>query len=247
MPPSATKKHRDEHHLRREDVKPEDVNLKVRTFLCLCLCPELLMQIQNAFYLHLRGAWGSFEGNMVPELPSRERVAAFAANRYVSADDLDALKASLDGSYSNIVNGAIAAVDDLRKVASRTRSLIAKNILAMDEHFLHVIYSAIISAGLDKWRPDVLRNFVSMYNQVHELIAIKTFQAIAISHGYSRLSPNLTNLQNMKLLQRFYRNYVFSHIYKLAMKEMKAAGSVKQSIANTNTYKRRKEVGLFFF
>ncbi|KAJ6573794.1 hypothetical protein DFH09DRAFT_865130, partial [Mycena vulgaris] len=74
--------------------------------------------------------------------------------------------------------------------------------------------------------PDVLSNFGSMYNRVHERIAIKTFQEVAISHCYSRLSPDLTNLGNMQLLEKFYRNYIFSYIYGLAKKEMKAAGSL---------------------
>ncbi|KAJ7181881.1 hypothetical protein C8R46DRAFT_822583, partial [Mycena filopes] len=193
-----------------------------------------------AFYLHLRIMWGSFDGSVVPELPTPERVAAFAiaTGRYVSPDDLDSLTASLNASYATHVNGAVAAVDDLRRLAATTKSTIAKNVLQMDEDFLRTIYSAILGSGLEKWRPDVLGNFGSMYNH----IAIKTLQQVATSHGYSRLSPNLTNVQNMALLKRFYRNYNFSHIYKLAMKETKLAGSVKQTIANTNTYKRRQEM-----
>ncbi|KAJ7767012.1 hypothetical protein DFH07DRAFT_769685 [Mycena maculata] len=225
MPPSETKARRDQHHLKLADVKPEDEKLKL------------------AFYTHLRMMWGSFHGDVVPELPALDAISAFEKSRYVSPDDLDVFTASLDAAYSNIIGGAISAVDSMRQAAyhSRARSQIAANIYEMDEHFLRVTYSAILSFGLQKWRPDVLGNFGSAYNQVHELIAIKTFQTIAISHAYSRLSPNLVNLANHKLLSRFYRNYVYSYIYKLAKKEMKAAGSVKKGIRDTNTYKRRKE------
>lgn len=197
---------------------------------------------QKAFYCHLRMMWGSFQSDVVPELPSAEAIAQFTASRFASADDLDALNTTLSGSYTTIVTAAIAAVDTLRDAARRSPGQIAKTITAMDEHWIRVAYSAVISAGLPKWRPDILGNYGSIYNQVHELIAIKTFQTIAIAHAYARLSPNLTNLANLQLLQRFYRNYLFSYLAPMVKREKKTAGSVRQVLDNTNTYKRRKEV-----
>ncbi|KAJ6573744.1 hypothetical protein DFH09DRAFT_1078722 [Mycena vulgaris] len=231
MPSSAAKKRREQHHLKLTDVKAEDEKLKAPQF-------------QLAFYTHLRMMWASFQTNVIPELPTLDMITAFERGRYTSPEQLDILMATLETAYASIVGGAVKAVDRMREVASRTRSLIASNVLAMDQHFLRVTYSAIISSGLAKWRPDALRNFGSMYNQVHELIAIKTFQTITVVFAYSRVSPNLTNLDNMQLLQRFYRNYVFWYIGRLAKKEMKLAGSVKKSIADMNTYKRRKELAV---
>ncbi|KAJ6602582.1 hypothetical protein DFH09DRAFT_1301601 [Mycena vulgaris] len=223
MPPSTTKKQRNQHKIRVADVEPENKKLK------------------STLELHIRVMLASMQANIVPELPTFDHISAFETGRYRSADDLDALTALLEAGYSSIIDGAITAVNSVRALAFRTNSIIAKNVLAIDEHFLRVIYSGIISAGLSKWRPDVLGNFGSMYNRVHERIAIKTFQEVAISHCYSRLSPDLTNLGNMQLLEKFYRNYIFSYIYGLAKKEMKAAGSVQRSINNTNAYKRRME------
>ncbi|KAJ6583148.1 hypothetical protein DFH09DRAFT_1076300 [Mycena vulgaris] len=203
MPPSATKKRQNQHHLRLADIKPKNKRLKVRNWHVF-LCPfthDMTTECIRAAY----------EADVVPELPTLDCISAFETGLYVLADDLDSLTASLKTGYSNIVNGAITAVKGVRTLASRTNSIITKNVLAIDEHFLHVIYSGILTARLLTWRPDILSNFGSI--------------------------PDLTNLSNMQLLEKFYRNYIFSYIYTLAMKEIKATGSVQMSITNTNTYK----------
>ncbi|KAJ7182570.1 hypothetical protein C8R43DRAFT_855058, partial [Mycena crocata] len=71
---------------------------------------------------------------------------------------------------------------------------------------------------------------------------IQTFQVVATAQGYYRLSPDLTKIQDPILLQRLYRNFVFSYMRKRILLEMRQAGAVAARAKNTTTYKRRKSL-----
>ncbi|KAJ6472114.1 hypothetical protein DFH09DRAFT_954251 [Mycena vulgaris] len=109
----------------------------------------------------------------------------------------------------------------------------------MNDIDLSTIYAAVIVSGIKNWNPDIFGSPDSMYNIAHERIAISTFQAVAANHGYSRLSPNLTNLEDRVLLTKFYRNFVFSYIFKAMKAEVKLPGRMKLVAINKSIYSRR--------
>ncbi|KIM38756.1 hypothetical protein M413DRAFT_75795, partial [Hebeloma cylindrosporum] len=70
----------------------------------------------------------------------------------------------------------------------------------------------VATLGLEMWNPDVLGTDPnSMYNILHEQLAIQTFQHLVVAHGYAHMRINLSKIK-LSLLQRFYRSYVYSRI-----------------------------------
>lgn len=191
-------------------------------------------------HTHLQASWGISKGTDVPASPTPGQVTSFQ-RRFGTADDLDAFEHTL--SYDE--EGAIARISALRTTLNTAgkRNPIAKNILQIDEQFLHIIFSAIISAGLSEWRPDLLGGTPdSLYNQAHELIALNTFKYVASNHAYRHLSPDLTKLRDLILLKKIYRNYVFSMMKARVLAETAKPGATVQRAQTTTDYRRRQSV-----
>ncbi|KAJ7243314.1 hypothetical protein C8J57DRAFT_1083818 [Mycena rebaudengoi] len=118
------------------------------------------------------------------------------------------------------------------------------NLCHVKLDYLDIIYSKIIHSGLVAWNPNVLGSHDSMYNTAHERIAITTFQTVGGAHGYSHVGPNLTHLDDMNLLSKFYRNFVFSYIPKMVKSELKEPGSPHtNAIAGYHRKKKKARSG----
>ncbi|PPQ71132.1 hypothetical protein CVT25_004857 [Psilocybe cyanescens] len=86
-----------------------------------------------------------------------------------------------------------------------TGGQIAKNIGHMNDEFLQLMFRSVVQIGLLTWAPDISGNDPnSIYNLLHEQIAIKTFKQISISGGYSHFPVNMDCARNFPLLQRLY-------------------------------------------
>jgi hypothetical protein len=128
------------------------------------------------------------------------------------------------------------------------RSIIANNIRRIPQQHLELMYRSISFFGLARWAPDVLGGDPeSMYNILHEQIALITFQQVAAAYGYSHIGINLQLIQDFVILRKFYRNFVYARMRKVAQTELKSPGSVAKGNEMTNTWKRRKEVYLSVF
>jgi hypothetical protein len=101
------------------------------------------------------------------------------------------------------------------------------------------IFSAVHLAGLTKFLPDVLGAPDSMYNQVHQMVAVQTFMATAAGFGYAHMNIDLSKAQNIDLIDQFYENFVFSYLADLLRAEMKKPGALNKSISDGNIYRRR--------
>lgn len=123
------------------------------------------------------------------------------------------------------------------------RSMTANNIRRIPEAGLLTMFRTVASFGLVRWAPDILGGDPdSMYNLLHEHIALITFEQVAAAFGYSHVGINLSLITNFSLMRKFYRNFVFSHMYKIAKLEAKTPGGVIKGNEMTNIWKRRNEV-----
>ena len=121
--------------------------------------------------------------------------------------------------------------------------IIANNIRRIPQQHLEMMYRSISFLGLARWAPDVLRGDPeSMYNILHEQLVLTTFQQVAAAFGYAHIGINLQLVHNFVILRKFYRNFVFSYMGRIAKTEFKAPGKVAKGKKLTNTWKRRKEV-----
>src|SRR5271155_3201255 len=106
-----------------------------------------------------------------------------------------------------------------------------------------MMHRSISFFGLTQWAPDVLGDDPeSMYNILHEQIALTTFQQVAVAFGYSHIGINLQLVQNFIIFQKFYLNFVFARMSNIAKMESKSPGSVAKGNKMINTWKHRKEV-----
>lgn len=195
-------------------------------------------------HLHIQCLWGVFSATDVPEMPTPAQITAFN-RRFTTTDEWEAYYNTL--SYNS--TEALSKISALRRDATlRTKSPIARNIAAMDDHDLNTMFVGILSAGLKQWRPDLVGGTrESVYNRAHELVAIKTFQDCATNHAYVRLSPDLSLLNDRKVLQKLYRNCVWSLNRRKVVSELTLPGSVVARVKVTQDYKRRNAVTLISF
>lgn len=122
------------------------------------------------------------------------------------------------------------------------RSRIAQDANRLDEAHLRVMFTAVANAGLKRWAPDVLGTVESMYNALHEQLAISTFKVVASSFGYTFMAVNLAFVKNHSFLVSLYRNFVFAYMAGKARKEGRAAGRVAEETERMNIYRRRSHV-----
>lgn len=127
-------------------------------------------------------------------------------------------------------------------------SLISKNIKRIGEPHLLFMFRMVACFGLQHWAPDILSDDPeSMYNLLHEYIALTTFEQVAGHFGYIFTGINLSYIHDFSLMRRLYRNFVFSYMRGLAKLEVKTPGGVAKNKILGNITKRRKEVHVYSF
>ncbi|KAF9063628.1 hypothetical protein BDP27DRAFT_1426711 [Rhodocollybia butyracea] len=100
---------------------------------------------------------------------------------------------------------------------------------------------AVADCCCKRWAPDVLGTVESMYNALHEHLALSTFKVIAASFGYTFMNVDLSFLQNHGFLVKLYRSFVFGHMADKARRESKTPGRVASDNLMVNVYKRRNK------
>ncbi len=194
--------------------------------------------------LHCRLLMGLIGAASLPESPSEEDIKAFE-ERF---DDASKINSILQGSSSSpeSLRKAEASIRELRKkVAIEPRSSkTAKNITSIPENHLRIIFTTIYAFGLKGWRPDFFGTPTSLYNGALETIALWTFEQATVSFAYAHLEVHMGHLGNAQLLKMLYRNFIWSRMKDLVLKELRKPGSVAGSIEVNKAYKRRLEVRL---
>ena len=141
------------------------------------------------------------------------------------------------------IDAILAKVTDFcKKLPDEMSSTISGNIQQIPEDHLHYMHSAVVTLGLSKWNPDVMStNPNSMYNILHEQLAIQTFQNVVIAHGYAHFGINHGKMK-LSLLKQFYHSFVYGHMRDLAKHKLKVPGSVGRDTAAMNMYKQCSDV-----
>lgn len=154
------------------------------------------------------------------------------------------VKDCLTNNADNI-NNAQSQVSALIAELQET-SIRSKNIQRIPESHRLLMFRTIACFGLERWAPDVLSGDAeSMYNLLHEHLALTTFEQVAKGYGYSHMGINLTFITNFSLLRRLYRSFVFSYMFGIAKAEQRKPGSVAKGKEMTNVFKRRSDVSHF--
>nr|GAT45947.1 predicted protein [Mycena chlorophos] len=192
----------------------------------------------------LKGAWLHFQimcgiehGNQALAVATPADLAAFEA-QFVSPEawrqKLQSLKYSDERGMDKVRE--LRSADRLRK---GRRGAIASAVVKMKDPFLATIFSTILEAGLPRFLPDVLGSPESLYNLVHEDLALESFERVAVRHAYDNVGADITNLRNRALTRRMYRHFVFYHIYDKAQRVVKNPHALVERVELTNMYKRR--------
>ncbi|KAJ7085462.1 hypothetical protein B0H15DRAFT_988438 [Mycena belliarum] len=218
MPPKP-KKTSDQYHLRRSEVPKADT------------------AFQNAVNIHTRTLCRLPRSSDVPRLPTPAMKQDFE-NRFGPATNLNELRAQLRNAP--VHHEATHMVDQLRQAIATESGTIANSIRRVKDSFHKTMFSAVLLAGLKAFCPDFLGSPDSLYNQAHELVAVQTFQVVASTFGYVHLAVDLTKVQNVILIQEYYRSFVFSYLANLAKGDLIMPGALQKSIKDGNAYRRRQ-------
>jgi hypothetical protein len=82
------------------------------------------------------------------------------------------------------------------------------------------MFRTVACLGLRKWAPDVLSGDPeSMYNLLHEHIALQTFEQVSGAFSYSHMGANLSCIKDFLLMRKLYRSFVFSYMHCIAKLE----------------------------
>jgi len=144
---------------------------------------------------------------------------------------------------SKAIDNVLDKVTKFRNsLPDETSSTISGNIRRIPEDHLLYMHGAVATLRLSRWNPDVMSTDPnSMYNILHEQLAIQTFQHVVISHGYAHFGINHEKMK-MSLLKQLYRSFVYGQMRNLVKREHKFPGGVQRDTTATNMYKRRSDV-----
>lgn len=125
-------------------------------------------------------------------------------------------------------------------------SITSKNIGRISEGHLLLMFRTVAYFGLHRWAPDVLSSDPeSMYNLLHEYIALRTFEQVSSGYGYSHVGINMSFVSDFALLRKLYRSFVYSYLFNIAKSEAKNPGSVAKGKEMANVFKRRSDVRVY--
>ena len=168
--------------------------------------------------------------------------------RFNSEADVRAtVKACLDHNAEQI-RGSDAHYQLLRDKVTEADGRIARNIGCTAEACLRLLYQTVATAGLSRWAPEVITGGAdSMYNLLHEHIALLTFQQICDASGYDHIGATHKWYSDPGLMKKLYRSFVFSYMRGKARAERKNPGTAVQNVELNNITKRRQEVSYFCY
>ncbi|KAJ7205122.1 hypothetical protein B0H12DRAFT_1035122, partial [Mycena haematopus] len=178
-----------------------------------------------ALHLHLRISMRLLSQSEVPKHLTVAEMALFE-KRFSSSDDIEA-------QLSVIISKAIPpSSSQYTQISSTLRSIrtgssqTAKDASRIGDHHLRVIFNAIATAGLREFTPDVLGNPETMYNLIHEHLALHTFCTIASAWAYSSTYKiDMALLQDYNLLRSLYRSFIYGYLREKTGQEDRNPGS----------------------
>ncbi|KAL1739925.1 hypothetical protein HDZ31DRAFT_68448, partial [Schizophyllum fasciatum] len=200
--------------------------------------------VYNCLNTHIRAiAVLPFEDS-VP-WPASEAIRAEADDMY---DSVGEIQMSVKSAFVDNAD-AIAVATETTKIlkemiAARGRKpgKHAKAILQRSEQSLQRMYRSVATMGLTRWAPDLLTSGSrSMYNLLHRVIALDTFEDAARDGEFLR--KGITReflLENWAFVERCYDNYVHSYLTAIAIAESNKPGAQASRIEKNLIGSRRR-------
>ncbi|KAJ3831370.1 hypothetical protein F5878DRAFT_729669 [Lentinula raphanica] len=197
----------------------------------------------NAFYLHLRILWRLFSKDETPPLVTAEMILRFN-ERFASTNDAKAQIDQIMRASHAASAEALAKVQDVKRLAwLASSSKTSQNIQRVEDVFLERLFSSVAAIGLEFWNPDVAGGSPeSLYNSIHEHIAITTFQVLLSAFAYRVLAPDMSLAKNYVLCRQIYQHFVFHYIGKKMRKEARKPGSLKEQNERDNANRRKSRL-----
>jgi len=206
----------------------------------------MLISFQLALHIHCQALWQLPSQNSVPLKVTLVDRAHYNAHYSSESAIKSSVHASLNANATDI-NEAHSRVQQLLDSLVDLNGTTENHIQCIDENFLCLVFRTISFFGLAHWTPDVLsQDPNSMYNLLHEHIALVTLEQVAAGFGYSHLGIYLSLICNFVLMKKLYHNFIYSYMHGIAKSENKTPGSIMKVKTMTNVWKQCKEVFYFF-
>ncbi|KAJ7091611.1 hypothetical protein C8R44DRAFT_750514 [Mycena epipterygia] len=207
-------------------------------FACALLTDTL---VQKAVNLHCRILMGLLSQSAAPIRLSTEAMAPFNL-RFASIEDMDAQMTDILAAAIEPSAAVGEQVKEFLRTARGTATQTGSDAAAVGVDHLSAMFNAVANAGLHTFTPDVFGNPESMYNLIHEHVAIHSFRAVASNFGYSAIyRVNLNMVLDDHLVHRFYRSFVYGHMKLQAGREERRPGQLGVNTIYNNIYRRREE------
>ncbi|KAF9456497.1 hypothetical protein BDZ94DRAFT_1347540, partial [Collybia nuda] len=188
--------------------------------------PKDASKTKHALEVHIHALWQLPHQNAVPPVVTNVDQAHFEQHFSSEKDVVSLVHTSLNTHARNINDTQSAVNTLLSSLQPEGCSATGNHICHISSGFLLLMFRTVASFGLVHWAPDILSNDPdSMYNLLHEHIALITFEQVATAYGYSHVGINHSIIKKFSLLRKSYHNFVFSYMYKIMKLEGKSPGS----------------------
>lgn len=191
--------------------------------------------------IHICFLLGIYSQTSIPPAANTDNITHFEKHFL----DTTQLKMSVQAAFLNYgthINEARNNVIEANSKLAKVNTRIAKNLSGLRELHKEFIFQCIAAAGLERFSPDIMGSFESMYNLVHKQIGVHTFRAIAAQGGYDFMECNIAMTKQIGLVTQMYRNFLFSRLKMIVATELKKPGRVVQAAEANSASKQRTEV-----
>ena len=161
-------------------------------------------------------------------------------------EDTDLSIRSVLMQHADELNHIDDHVLEIRAMMGTKKTSIISCWRGLSDQWIAVIFSCIATAGLRRWAPDFLGDAKSMYNFLHEHIAIYTFQMICTAQGYHHMNPDMSLVNAPAFLTAVYRSFIFAYMRPLVKKEIDQRGRVVSDQRRVQANDRRHAVSISF-
>ncbi|KAE9387537.1 hypothetical protein BT96DRAFT_1005010 [Gymnopus androsaceus JB14] len=197
-------------------------------------------QLNACIEVHVHLLSGCFKSDALPTLPSPEEIEALEHKFTNNPDPYKVLDENMQ-----VINPNDREVQKrLRKLREDVfmsgGSTYGGKIAHIPQHSIRIILGMVKASGLKNWKPDILSGPDTLYNQLHQQVFNKTFEATVVNFGYRHLQVAFHHLENAHLIDKLYNNYLFSYWRSMLRRETKERGSVEKALARNKVYKRRE-------
>jgi hypothetical protein len=134
-------------------------------------------------------------------------------------------------------------------VKSSTKSKAQQQALNLPPPVISECARIIARFGLREWNPSLRHNSEFLYNTIHRIIAITTFQMAFRMNSYDRTYLDARQrqlVQDFEYLTTLFNQFVFKHIReRIYRRNGRIPGSVIQDRITSNMLDRRRGVNTF--